>query len=105
MMARQVWFNLLRPLSLGEYIPRQRERNFAEWWRKVVKRVQKEHKRGVNSIIILGAWMIWKHRNAYVFEGAALSVTSIMRDLKDEHNLWCVAGARKLQGLGLAAVF
>jgi hypothetical protein len=40
-----------------------------------------------------------------VFVGAAPSVTSIMRDLKDEHNLWCVAGARKLQGLRLAAVF
>jgi hypothetical protein len=34
-----------------------------------------------------------------VFEAAALSVTSIVRDLKDKHNLWSVAGARKLQGL------
>jgi hypothetical protein len=64
-----------------------------------MKKVKKEHKRGVNSLIILGAWMIWKHRNACVFEGVAPSVNSIMRDLKDEHNLWCLAGAKKLQGL------
>jgi hypothetical protein len=64
-----------------------------------MKKVKKEYKRGVNSLIILGSWMIWKHRNANVFEGVAPSVNSIMRDLKDEHNLWCRVGAKKLQGL------
>ena len=67
-------------------------------------KVQKDHRKGVNSLIILGAWMIWKHRNACVFEGIAPSVNSIMRELKDEHSLWCLAGAKKLHGLGLAAV-
>jgi len=103
-VARQVWFKLLAPLNLGDCIPRQRERSFAEWWRKVLKKVKKEYKKGVNSLIILGAWMIWKHRNACVFEGMAPSVDSIMRDLKDEHSLWYLAGAKKLQGLGLTGV-
>ena len=80
----------------------QRDHNFVEWWRNVMKKVKKEYKKGVNSLIILGAWMLWKHMNAYVFEGMARSVASIMREIKDEHNLWCLAGAKKLQGLGLA---
>jgi len=46
-VARQVWFNLLQPLNLGDYIPRQQECSFAEWWRKLMKRVKKEYKRGV----------------------------------------------------------
>lgn len=46
--------------------------------------------------------MIWKHMNACVFEGVAPSVISIMRDPKDKHSLWCLAGAKKLQGLELA---
>jgi hypothetical protein len=41
-----VWFNLLQPLNLGDYIPRQQECSFAEWWRKLLKRVKKEYKRG-----------------------------------------------------------
>jgi hypothetical protein len=86
-VARQVWFNLLSPLNLGDCIPRQRQRSFADWWRKVMKKVKKEYKRGVDSLIILDAWMLWKDRNACVLEGVAPSVTSIMRDLKDEHNL------------------
>ena len=67
----------------------------------MIKKVKKEYTRGVNSLIILGAWMIWKHRNACVFEGVPPSVNSIMRDIKDEHSLWCLAGAKKLQVLGL----
>jgi len=86
-VARQVWFNLLAPLNLGDCIPMQRDHSFVEWWRKVMKKVKKEYKKGVNSLIILGAWMIWKHRNACVFEGMAPSVASIMREIKDEHNL------------------
>ena len=86
-VARQVWFNLLRPLNLGNHVPRQRERCFADWWRKVIKKVPKDLRKGVNSLIILGAWMIWKHRNACVFEGVAPSVNTIVRELKDELSL------------------
>jgi hypothetical protein len=102
--ARQVWFHLLAPLNLGDYIPRLRERSFAEWWRRVLRRVRKECKKGVNTLIILGAWMIWKHRNACVFDGVAPSLISTLRDIKDEHSLWCLAGAKKLEGLGLGGV-
>jgi hypothetical protein len=51
---------------------------------------------------MLGAWVIWKHRNACVFEGASPSVNSILHELNDEHSLWCFAGAKKLQNLGLS---
>jgi hypothetical protein len=30
--------------------------------------------RGFNSLVILGAWILWKHQNLCVFEGAALSL-------------------------------
>ena len=66
-----------------------------------MRRVKKEHKKGVNTLIILGAWIIWKHRNACVFEGVSPLVNTILCELKDEHDLWCMAGAKKLQGLGL----
>jgi hypothetical protein len=54
------------------------------------------------SFNIFGAWIIWKHSNACVFEGASPSVNMILGELKDEHSLWwCMAGAKKLQGLDL----
>jgi hypothetical protein len=103
-VASQVWFNLLSPLNLGEYVPEQQEQNFANRWQKVFKRVKKKSKKGVNSLIILGAWVLWKHRNACVFDGVSPSLITLMRILKEVHTLWCLAGARKLQGLSLVGV-
>lgn len=101
-VARQVWFSLFDPLNLSGSVPRQH--SFADWRRRTIKRVKKEDRKGVNSLIILGAWMIWKHRNACVFEGVSPSVNTILSLLKDEQSLWCLAGAKKLQGLGLGRV-
>jgi hypothetical protein len=70
----------------------------------VLRRVRKECKKGVNTLIILGAWMIWKHRNTCVFDGVAPSLISTLRDIMDEHSLLCLAGAKKLEGLGLGGV-
>jgi hypothetical protein len=55
----------------------------------------------MNSLVILGAWCIWKHRNACVFDAVSPSVILILNSIRDDHNLWCLAEAKKLQGLGL----
>jgi hypothetical protein len=89
-------------MNLADSVPRQNELSFADWLRKTMSRVSKEHRKGVNSLIILGAWIIWKHRNACVFERASPSISMIWSELKNEHSLWCMAGAKKLQRLGLA---
>jgi hypothetical protein len=99
--SRQVWFRLFRPLNLSDHIPSQQEVSFEDWWRRTIKSVKKESRKGVNSLIILGAWTIWKHRNSCVFEGGSPSVVSVLNNLLDEHSLWCMAGAKKLQDLGL----
>jgi len=91
-----VWFRLLQPLELTDLVPHQNERSFADWWRKMLSRVKKEQKKGVNNLIILGVWTIWKHKNACVFQGVSPSVNTILWELKDEHSLWCLAGAKKL---------
>jgi len=100
-VARQVWFRLFSILNLADCVPHHNELSFADWWRKTINRVNKEHRKGVNSLIILGAWIIWKHRNACIFEGASPSINLIWSELKNEHSLWCLAGAKKLEGLGL----
>ena len=51
-------------------------------------------KKGVNSIIILGAWLIWKHRNCCVFDGEIPNVSRVVEAFREEVQLWPVAGAR-----------
>jgi hypothetical protein len=33
---------------------------------------------GLNSLVILGAWSLWRHLNDCVFNGARTSISSVM---------------------------
>jgi hypothetical protein len=57
-------------------------------------------RKGLNSLIILGAWILWKHRNACVFEGARPSIQHILQNFSLERKLWHLAGAHSLQAIG-----
>ncbi|GJN14346.1 hypothetical protein PR202_gb01163 [Eleusine coracana subsp. coracana] len=56
---------------------------------------------GFNTLVILGAWYLWKHRNAGVFEGSLPSVQVLLNNLKHEAQLWTFAGACGLKVLAL----
>lgn len=46
---------------------------YHSWWRKAIKGLPKDTKKGLNSLIILGAWELWKRRNHCAFEGGSPS--------------------------------
>ena len=50
--------------------------------------------RGINSLIILGAWTVWTHRNRCVFDGAAHDIARILITTGEERKLWLLARAR-----------
>jgi hypothetical protein len=43
--------------------------------------------------------MIWKQRNACIFEGASPHAPTLIGIIKEEVALWCKAGAAGLQAL------
>ncbi|XP_047054356.1 uncharacterized protein LOC124660578 isoform X3 [Lolium rigidum] len=53
--------------------------------------------KGLGSAALLLPWMIWKHRNECVFEGARPSVRDLMSKFKEEAALWAKAGAMGLR--------
>nr|TKW11472.1 hypothetical protein SEVIR_6G235500v2 [Setaria viridis] len=71
----------------------------SKWWWLAISSVPKEVRRGLNSLIILVAWEVWKHRNSCVFENARPFIQEVLRAVHTEGTLWCSAGARKLQEL------
>jgi len=94
--ARQFWFSILDPLNLSGLISTRHSNSFAEWWRKSWRKVRKQDKKGFNSLVILGAWILWKHRNSCVFDGSAPNLQAALQSFKDESHLWQVRGARAL---------
>ena len=76
-----------------------RSLSFADWWKKAEKKLQKHLRKGFNSFCILGAWIIWKHRNACVFDGVAPNLQQAVQAFKDEASAWQFAGAKGLATL------
>jgi hypothetical protein len=104
--ARQFWYYILSSLGLANLSPASNESAFADWWEKVCKQVHKSKRRCFNSIIILGPWCLWLHRNKAVFYDARPSIHGIKTIFLDEFECWRLAGATHLEALGPgAAIF
>ena len=65
-----------------------------EWWGGASNRFSGQVKKGVNSIIILGAWLVWKHRNYCIFDGGTPALARVISEFREEAQLWSIAGAR-----------
>ena len=53
-------------------------------------------RKGMNSLIILGAWTLWTHRNKCVFDGTAPNIAGALAVGEDKGKAWSLAGARGL---------
>jgi len=93
------WFRVLSSFGWQLCVPSRHEFSFSDWWRKSAKKIQKDKWKGFNALVVLGAWIIWKHRNACVFEGGRPSLDNLFQAFKDEHHLWCLAGAQSLNSM------
>jgi hypothetical protein len=61
--SRQFWYLLLRQVRFHVLAPQPAESSFDEWWEKAGEATSGLIKTGLNSLIVLGAWTIWKHHN------------------------------------------
>jgi hypothetical protein len=53
-------------------------------------------RKGFNSLVILGVWTIWKHRNRCVFDECNPRLVTTLRVAKEEAVLWSLTGAKAL---------
>jgi hypothetical protein len=64
------------------------------WWLHVRMLVAAKDRRKFDTLIILVAWTLWKHRNAVVFGNTRdqCSPTQLADRVRDEFRLWELAG-------------
>jgi hypothetical protein len=53
-------------------------------------------KKGFDLLVMLGAWVILKHRNSCVFNGFLPSVPTVLQMAREEALLWTMARAKGL---------
>jgi hypothetical protein len=84
----------LKGFGLQDLAPQAMEPPFEEWWERISMGVSGQGRKGLNSIVILGAWSTWNHQNHCVFENANPSLSTIVSIVNDELLQWSFAGAR-----------
>jgi hypothetical protein len=72
--SRDFWFSLLSRFGFAALAPQPSDQSFDNWWRKFDCAVSGDFRLGLNSLVILGAWSIWRHRNDCVFNQALPNV-------------------------------
>ncbi|GJM91702.1 hypothetical protein PR202_ga08105 [Eleusine coracana subsp. coracana] len=70
-----------------------------DWWKMASDTAGGLTCRGLNTLIILGAWILWNHRNRCVFDGISPSLAAALVQAGEERYLWELAGAKGLSFL------
>jgi hypothetical protein len=101
--SRVFWYQLFRKFGLHSLAPQPAVTSFLNWWEEVSEVVSGVTRKGLNSLIILGAWTIWIHRNKCVFDGLSPCLTYILAWADEERSRWEAAGAKALCSLAASA--
>jgi hypothetical protein len=82
--TRQIWLEV----GLQQFMPLPTQVSFEDWRRQSSMRVPSQLREGFNSLVILGARVVWKHRNQCLFHGASPSVAALLQVAREEALLW-----------------
>jgi hypothetical protein len=76
--SRECWFLLLRQFRLQVLAPQPSSTNFMEWWHEISDAIHGIFTDGLNSLIVLGAWVLCNHRNRCIFDGLFPIIATVL---------------------------
>uniref|UniRef100_A0A0E0HJ02 Reverse transcriptase zinc-binding domain-containing protein n=1 Tax=Oryza nivara TaxID=4536 RepID=A0A0E0HJ02_ORYNI len=79
--TQEVWSSIRGWLGLRCSTPME---SLPSWWCDARKAIKKRDRRAFDAGIILVTWLIWKQRNARVFEGHAVLSVNLCAAIEDE---------------------
>ncbi|WVZ95337.1 hypothetical protein U9M48_041118 [Paspalum notatum var. saurae] len=94
----ELWFAVFRRLSWEALMPGLGD-SLMDWWSLARKKVTKDHRASLDALILLTWWMLWKERNARIFNRGASSPHAVLDRLLAEASLWSLAGFNALWSL------
>jgi hypothetical protein len=94
--SRQCWFLMLRQFKLQGRAPQPNNQSFMDRWKDVNETVAGPVREGLNSMIILEAWVLWNHTNRCVFDGLSPSINAVLAHVGEERQVWECSGAKGL---------
>jgi hypothetical protein len=93
------WVLLCQGFGLPDLSPKGNVVNFFHWWMQATELLNNEKRKGFNSLVVLGAWYIWKLGNDIVFNGVSPRMDQVLDLAQEEAVLWMMAAAKDLRSL------
>ncbi|CAN6312358.1 unnamed protein product [Urochloa humidicola] len=102
--TQQVWQALGNTIGLSLLVPAAEEPTIS-WWLRLRGGLNKLQRKGLDSTFMLVSWLIWKERNARVFNSRPPSqVHQLVDKLTEEGRAWIQGGAAKMVCVGWPTV-
>jgi hypothetical protein len=97
--ARLLWASVASWMHCSGLAPRvwSNETSMQGTWSAMIQATEETHRGGVQSIIILVNWALWKERNNRVFKDKPSSLRRLLQLIQEEAKEWTYAGAKKLR--------
>ncbi|BAS93401.1 Os05g0326900 [Oryza sativa Japonica Group] len=87
-----VWRKMRAWCNANFTIPADKNRSLAEWWLTERRRFRTSYRTDFDSAFMLICWVIWKERNARIFQNVSRTHESLEDDITEETAVWRVAG-------------
>jgi hypothetical protein len=97
--ARELWFKLLQTVGQKGLAPQIGEASFDDWWERAVSEAGEQLQKGLNSLIILGAWIVWNHRNRCAFDYVSPNLARALMLTGEELHVWGLARAKDISNI------
>ncbi|PUZ57515.1 hypothetical protein GQ55_5G438400 [Panicum hallii var. hallii] len=90
--AKQLWWDALITLDCTCSFASQ-QLTLQDWWSHGRRLQAKERRKGFDTLFMLIIWLLWKERNARLFDQRSSSADQLLQLIKLEIRIWVEAGA------------
>uniref|UniRef100_A0A0E0K9H3 DUF1618 domain-containing protein n=1 Tax=Oryza punctata TaxID=4537 RepID=A0A0E0K9H3_ORYPU len=75
-------------IGVGFLLPSESGRDLGEWWLAMWRNFRNDYRDANDNLVLLVCWMVWKERNARVFQNQRCSVGFLFGCIKEEVVIW-----------------
>lgn len=97
---RESWFRVLETFGLQTTIL-ETDADFVDGWLQLRNMLRNELYKGLDSLVMLVAWSLWKERNSRVFRSLSKTPALLVSKVITKCRIWLEAGCSNLDNLSV----